>query len=301
VACRTRRDLLQEPVDPTALWEQPAVVRTFRRQQPDGRFRYPGGGVPRQRSSEDYDQLQTYQTTLELASKYGLTAQHPGFARAAQFLFEHQTTAGDFRGIYGTQYSPNYSAAILAVLVEAGYEADPRVERCFRWLLAMRQDDGGWAIPLRTLPGGTSFARAMTLAEPLEPDRTRPSSHLVTGIVLRAFAAHPTWRAHEDARRAGALLASCFFCADAYPDRRAASYWEKLAYPFYWTDVVSSLDALSLIGIGRTDPHVDRAVAWLVEQQGPSGLWRCGYPNTKDPNAALWVTYAACRALGRLL
>ena len=58
-----------------------------------------------------------------------------------------------------------------------------------RWLLSMRQDDGGWAIPTRT--PGLSLNVMLTARETFEPDRSRPSSHLVTGFVLRALAAHP--------------------------------------------------------------------------------------------------------------
>ena len=44
--------------------------------------------------------------------------------KAAEFLFQRQTTEGDFRGIYGTQYSPNYSAAIMELLIKSGYSDD---------------------------------------------------------------------------------------------------------------------------------------------------------------------------------
>lgn len=54
-----------------------------------------------------------------------------------------KTAAGDLRGIYGSQYSPNYTAAILELLIGAGLGDDPRVRRALEWLLAMRQADGG--------------------------------------------------------------------------------------------------------------------------------------------------------------
>jgi hypothetical protein len=296
---RTRRDLLGERISPEALAALPAVARIAQRQKADGRFRYPGAATAHGRAPEDYDQLQTYAVLLELIGKYALTREQPLIARAAAFLFGRQTAAGDFRGIYGTQYTPNYSAAILALLVEAGFGADARVDRAFGWLLAMRQDDGGWAIPLRTAEAGKRLTPAMALATPLEPDRTRPASHLISGIVLRAFAAHATWRRRPDVIQAGQLLAARFFQSDAYPDRRASAYWTKLAYPFRWTDVLSSLDALSQLGIGCEDRNVADAVSWLIGQQQPNGVWRCGYPNSKDPCADLWVTFAACRVLAR--
>jgi hypothetical protein len=87
----------------------------------------------------------------------------------------------------------------------------------------MRQDDGGWAIPTRTL--GMSLNVMLTACETFEPDRSRPSSHLVTGIVVRAVAAHPRHRHSAATRRAAELLKSRFFRRDVYPDRAAPSNW----------------------------------------------------------------------------
>ncbi|MBI2390122.1 MAG: hypothetical protein HYV09_11090 [Deltaproteobacteria bacterium] len=296
LAFRTQRDLLGRRVDPTVTWSLPEVERTLRRQAPDGRFAR--GGLRPVRSAEDYDQLETFEVLLELVSKVGLGIEHRAIARAADWLLGRQTQAGDFRGILGSQYTPYYSAAIAAVLVEAGVD-DPRIDRCMRWLLSMRQADGGWAIPVRTRAEGSNLSRAMTLAKPLAPDRERPSSHLVTGIVLRAFAAHPRWRRHQEIAPACRLLASRMFQADAYADRRAASYWRKLAFPFRWTDALSALDALSLLGVSADDPDVERGLRWLCRKQRRDGSWASGYAHAKDPRAALWVTFAACRTLAR--
>ena len=63
----------------------------------------------------------------------------------------------------------------LSTLCRTGYDADARIERGFRFLLANRQADGGWAWRgVRT------------------DSAARPSSHLITGMALRAFAASPT-------------------------------------------------------------------------------------------------------------
>src|SRR5206468_2649404 len=59
----------------------------------------------------------------------------------------------------------------VSALCRCGFEGDPRVEKAFQFLLERRQDDGGWAWRgVRT------------------DSAARPSSHLVTGMVLRAFA-----------------------------------------------------------------------------------------------------------------
>jgi hypothetical protein len=78
-----------------------------------------------------------------LVSQFRLDARHPALGRAADDLLGFQTAEGDVRGIYANQYTPNYTAAILAVLIDAGYAQDPRVDAGMRWLLSMRQDGGG--------------------------------------------------------------------------------------------------------------------------------------------------------------
>jgi hypothetical protein len=36
------------------------------------------------------------------------------------------------------QYTPNYSAAIMELLIKAGYSTDVRTEKGFQWLLSIR-------------------------------------------------------------------------------------------------------------------------------------------------------------------
>jgi hypothetical protein len=166
-----------------------------------------------------------------------------------------------------------------------------------RWLLSIRQDDGGWAIPLRTRGERLEVMRTMTSR--IEPDRTRPSSHLVTGVVLRAFAAHPRHRHSAAARDAGRWLANRLFQRDHYPDRASPSYWTVFSYPFWWTDLLSALDTFTTLGWTASDPAVAPALAWFVDHQDPSGLWNPGRNHPKGPNSDHWVTLAACRALRR--
>ena len=275
-----RRELLGETTPEINTGELPAVRRAVARQQPDGRWKYPGGN-PAIRSRAAYDQLETYRQLGVLVCKFGLDRQHPAVAAAAGFLSSCQTGAGDYRGIYGRQYTPNYSAAITELLIRAGYDRSAQVENTMRWLLRMRQDDGGWAIPARTL--GMSLNVMLTARETFEPDRSRPSSHLITGIVMRALAAHPRYRHSADTRRAAELLKSRFFRRDLYPDRAAPSYWLVFSYPFWWTDLLSALDSLARIGfravraghrprrgLVHRQPGTQRAVEYRAQPaQGP--------------------------------
>jgi Prenyltransferase and squalene oxidase repeat len=292
-----RHDLLGKPLDPRDLWELPRVRQAARAQNADGSWTYHGGRAA-VRDREDYGQLATYQQLLVLVSQYRLDRRHPVVERAAEYVLGLQRPEGDIRGIYGSQFTPNYTADLLRLLIEAGYADDARVVAGMRWLLSMRQDDGGWAVPARTVTG-LPLTRTLRLPSPVAPDRSRPSSHLITGIVLRAFAAHPSLRRRTEAREAAAILAGRFFKPDAYPDRRSAAYWSKLAFPFRWTDIVSALDTVALIGLEATQPDVARGLRWVREHQLPNGLWPCGYPNSPDPLAGHWVTFAAARVLRR--
>ncbi len=292
-----RRELLGESTPEISLGELPAVRRIMARQQPDGRWKYPGGN-PEIRSRAAYDQLETYRQLGVLVCKFGLDGQHPAVAAAVGFLSSCQTQAGDYRGWYGHQYTPNYSAAITELLIRAGYGHSAHVENTMRWLLSMRQDDGGWAIPARTL--GLSLKLMLTVRDTVEPDRNRPSSHLITAIVLRALAAHPGYRHSADTRRAAELVKSRFFRRDVYPDRAAPSNWLIFSYPFWWTDLLSALDSLARIGFRAGDPGIARGVTWFTGNQEPNGLWNTGRNRPKGPHSDLWVGLAICRMLNAI-
>ena len=295
----TRRDLLGEKVAPIeTLWDLPCVERILRKQQRDGSWKYHGGSA-RIRSGEDYNQIETYRMLGELVEKYGLNRRHPQIRKAAEFLFRCQTAGGDFRGIYGPLYSPNYTAGIMELLIKAGYGDDPRIEKGFSWLLSMRQDDGGWAIPMRTVRA--SYKTSVVSGAAIEPDRTRSFSHLATGVVLRAFAAHPVYKRLREARHAGALLASRFFKRDPYPDRGTPEYWGRVSYPFWFTDIVSALDSLSRMGFSKNNTQIARALDWLKDRQDSNGLFRLKLLRGKDKDLICWVCLAVCRVFKRLV
>jgi hypothetical protein len=298
-----QRDLLREEVGPVeALWELPQAVKVLHKQQEDGSWKYPGG-KGEIRAQRNYDMLQTYKVLMDLVGKYELSREHAAIRRAADFLFSFQTDEGDLRGIYREQYSPNYTAGITELLVKAGYGDDQRIDKVFSWLWSMRQDDGGWALPMRTgVPKGTSTIKvAFWEQKPIQPDRAKPFSHWVTGIVLRAFAAHEEHRRSPEARAAGELLKSRFFKPDPYPDRKAASFWGKIRYPFWWTDILSALDSLWWLGFAGGDADIHRGLDWLMANQEPNGLWKARYVSGGDKDIHHWTTLHVCRVLKRFL
>ena len=300
-----RRDLLREdpgPVD--TLWTLPVVQGILRKQQEDGSWHYPGRN--RQVYTEtNYDLLETFRQIAILIDKYGLDLRHPSVERAASYLFGCQTAEGDIRGILGTQYMPYYHGVILELLIKAGCGDDPRVRRGMEWLLSMRQDDGGWLIPMQAVPAKEK-TREVWSAPPVSPDRSRPFSHLATGMALRPFAAHPRYRQLEPVTLAARRLKSRFLKPDKYNDRKAARYWLKFQYPFWWTNLLTGLNTLSLLGFGPDDLDVQRALQWFADNQQVGGLWKTSYeqarrpePSGKEREAMHWVTLAICRVLVR--
>ncbi len=296
-----RRDLLGVKTGPvSALWDLPDARRIVAKQNDDGSWHYPGDNNHAQ-SRKKYDQLETFRQAGMLVEKFGFKREHSSIEHAARFLFSFQTQEGDFRGIYGDQYATTYTGAILEVLIKAGYADDRRIAKGLRWLIAMRQSDGGWAIPLRTV--GVPFSEFFDLSprqRPIAPDRSKPSSHLVTGMVLRAFAAHPAWRKSAVVRDAGGLLATRLYKRDFYGDRGDVAYWERVSFPFWFTDIVSALDTLSRLGFGADAPTISTALNRLREVQRPDATFGFKLVRGKGDDLSWWVSLAVCRSLKRL-
>jgi hypothetical protein len=98
-----RRDLLGEDPGPASvLWALPEPQRLLRKQQPDGSWRYPGGN-PDSTTGSNYAVLETFRSLSALVEMYGFDRSHPALQAAAEYLFSHQTSEGDIRGILGNQ------------------------------------------------------------------------------------------------------------------------------------------------------------------------------------------------------
>jgi len=301
-----KRDLLGEKVEPIdRMWRLPEVEKIIKKQRPDGSWRHHGKEVTVY-PEHHYSLVETFKQFRVLVERYELTREHPAARRAAEFLFSCQVENGDIRGMLGNQYATYYTGAILALLVEAGYGDDPRTEKAFEWLLSMRQDDGGWTIPLltRRFDGKTSRALVTHYSEPVEPDRSKPFSHNWTDMVLRAFAAHPRHRESREAEAAGTLLKSQFFRPDAYSSYGAASYWVR--FLFWWPNLLTALDSLSRMGFTKDDPDIRRGLEWFVDHQESDGLWKVTYvegekisENERNRERRLWVSLSICRIFKR--
>jgi hypothetical protein len=300
----TERDLLGKPVGPlSSIWELPAAQKLLRKQQSDGSWIYPGKKKPVY-PDYHYSLVETFKRFRILVERYRFTRAHPTIAAAAEFLFSCQSSVGDIRGMLANQYATYYTGAILALLINAGYQEDTRVVKGMRWLLSMRQDDGGWCIPILT--GKFSREEGIFLtsryAEPFEPDRSRPFSHNWTNMVLQAFAAHPVYRRSAEARAAALLMKSRFFRPDNYTSYQDRGYWVRFVH--WWPNLLMALESLLIMGFPKDDPDISKALDWFIENQQADGLWNVSYKKgeklrgtPKDIEERLWISLAVCRVL----
>jgi len=312
VAYFARRDLAGENMLPLEMvWELPEVQRLLRHQQEDGSWK--GAKV----SFGVKDSLvETWRQFRFLVQQYQFDRRHPALEKAAEFLFSCQSEEGDIRGILANQYAPYYTGAILSLLIQAGYAEDPRVERGMQWLLQVRQEDGGWVIGSPGLLGiphlswkelcdltGNPARETMRAFDP-----GLPFSAAGTGMVLRAFAAHPAYRTSPEALRAAQLLKSKIFKEDNGSSYRHPDNWIRFQFPFWWNNLISALDSLSRIGLAKEDPDIERALQWLIDHQQSDGLWKMSYSRihketatSRTHTAQLWITLTVCRIFRRFL
>ncbi len=297
VSLLCQRDLLDKTILLENLWQLQEPQKILRKQDKNGSWEYPAA-KEHIRTKENYNQIETYRNLGYLIEEYGFTRINSAIENAAEYLFTFQTEEGDFRGIYGNQYTPNYTAGIAELLIKAGYAHDKRITKVFEWLISIRQSDGGWAIPVRTRKYNLKIISEN--GEARKPDITMPYSSLITGVVLRAFADHATYKKSAVAKEAGWLLLSSIFKKDKYPDRAAKEYWLRFTFPFWFTDLISVLDSLSLIGFSKHEPEIEKALNYFLIQQTNNGMWDLRI--TKGENKDLiqaWLALAICKIFKR--
>lgn len=297
-----KKDILEVPVEREYknLQKFAARIRILKAQRP-------GGGWSRRKYEshphweKSYYIVETLRNAFKLYN-YGCIFKEEGIQRAVKFLYSTQSKEGDFRGAYLNEYAPTYHALTLEILCLYGLDKDKRTQKAFRWVIKNRQEDGGWVIPYRTIDKKELRSRynfeAQLKLDPVKPDKSQPFSHLVTGMILRTFAASPAWRKSKEARIAGELLLSRIFKADKYEDRRFSFFWEEIIYPFWATDILSCLDSLSKIGFDVKNEKIQQALKWLLRKQNKDGYWEAKIAKSSLEDH-LWVTMAILRVLKR--
>ena len=289
------RDLLENACgNIESLWQLPGPQRILSHQQPNGSWLYKGKR-PGDEFGEAYELLETWKSLRKLVELYGFNNSYPLINKACEFMLSYQTQEGDIRGILSNQYMPYYMGAILEILIKAGFEKDSRVEKGMQWLLNKRQDDGGWIAPLLLFKMSDYYE--ICTQTPVQPQKNLPFSHTVSGMVIRAFAAHSHYQKSPEATQAGNLLKSRLFKKDFYTSRQSETYWLKFQFPFWWTSLLTVLDSLMHLNFSSQDNEIQKGLDWLVTNQSSDGLWKADYGKIGLTDPDYWITFAICRIL----
>src|SRR5512139_2545759 len=141
-----KKDILDVPVERESKNHPKFAsrVRILETQQPDGSWWDKRSDTPLHWERTLY-RVDTLRNLYRLYD-YGCTLGDEGIQKSADFLFSLQTKEGDFRGTVLNEYTPTFHALVLEILCRYELDKNRRVQKGFRWLLANRQTDGGWAL-----------------------------------------------------------------------------------------------------------------------------------------------------------
>jgi hypothetical protein len=250
----------------------PEVKQLLKGQQPDGSWTG-AGGKPGIYPPHHYSLVETFRRFRLLVERYRLDCTFEQVSRAAEYLLSRQTEEGDIRGFIGNQYATYYTGAVMVLLNQSGLDGDARVVKALDWLLGLRQDDGGWTVPIQTHPFSREEIHTLTsgYAEPVPPDRTRPFAHTCTNMVLAGFATHPGYRGRPELQAAGRLVMGRFFQPDAYASYRDARYWVR--FVGWWPNLLTALESLFRLGFTTEQAEIRRGIDWFIANQRDDGLW----------------------------
>lgn len=304
---RVQRDLLGQKTQPVALlWKTKEATKICNHMNPGGYWENPG-------KNTDSRWLSTFRQLRYLIEIYLMDRTQDVIARACEFLLGAQTPEGDIRGIAANQLAAYYNGAFLALLIQAGYADDPRIDKGLEWLLGVRQSDGGWV----EFPGMLGIhTLTVTERDSLVTDIRRetarcfspekPFSILATGMAIRPFCLLPRYCRRPETSQAAELLKGSFFKKNYYSTYQHPDNWVNFQYPYWWNNLVSALDSLSYTDFDDRDADICAALTWLAANQRPDGLWNISYskihkspPNKRSEINQLWVSFAICRVLSR--
>ena len=95
------------------------------------------------------------------------------------------------------------------------------------------------------------------------------------------------------------LLADRVFTRDKYSDRSGVEYWTKFTYPYHWTDILSTIDTLTLLGI-KNHPKIDEIKQWFKKHKQKNGIYKVNImAGAKYKDVKYWITLQYLKVLRR--
>lgn len=245
-------------------------------------------------------------TTCQALTRLGYLGfghEHLTVRRAGEYVFSQQQEDGSWplpqssEGAAereGYSMAPLQTAIPLASLAICGLGTDPRAERAYEWLLQQRLDDGAW-------PTGIASGVYRYVAGYRRLPHSRWGCRSNTTGALACLAHHPLRGSSQEARRALELL-----LARETRERHTLGYEvarrlgaeDTRGFFTYYArfDLAWLLDLCWRVGATLEDPRVADLVSFVLDLQGPYGLWEYG----PKPQVSRWVTFDLLRTLSRL-
>lgn len=222
----------------------------------------------------------------------------PAVSRRAELLFSLQRSDGSWplpRGSAsldggveprtGYDAIPLQTAIPLRGLAMCGYGEDPRAERAFEWLMAMRLEDGAWPTGLaQGVRGRVGGYRRL-------PHSRWGCRSNTTGVLL-CLASHPGRRTEPAASRALEHLLARETRDRSSLGTEVARLTGAARYRGFITfyaafDAALVLSLCAQVGASREDDRVCALAAFVESLRGPAGLWE--HPSA--PAASRWLTF----------
>lgn len=185
-------------------------------------------------------------------------------------------------GAYGIEFKgheiliPCHGAELLRLMLQYGYERDPRCRKLLNWLVTCQAADGVWPCISKVKPFPCMWA---------------------TADVLRAFRDIPSsWRTPEVLKarnRAVELFLNSNLCQ--YKRVKPSPDWFKFGFPLHYTSDV--LEVLELVApfVEPGDKRIQEGIELVLKKQDKQGRW----PAEKQLRAAKWIEqYMALEKVG---
>ncbi|MGB8232920.1 MAG: hypothetical protein WCE60_02910, partial [Methanobacterium sp.] len=69
--------------------------------------------------------------------------------------------------------------------------------------------------------------------------------------------------------------------------------------PFWFTNILTSLDSLQLLGFGIKEPQIQLGLSWLDKRQESDGTINLKILRTKDKDLKYWITLVISKIFKR--